>query len=92
MRGFTALADRQPPRVLIDLLNQYFDCQVPVILDHGAEVLKFMGDGLLAIFPIAGGDANTAEACHRAVSPLAARIICLPAPMPAAAAPLHSTH
>ena len=52
MRGFTALADRQPPRVLIDLLNRYFDCQVPVILDHGAEVLKFMGDGLLAIFAI----------------------------------------
>ena len=27
MRGFTALADRQPPRVLIDLLNRYFDCR-----------------------------------------------------------------
>jgi class 3 adenylate cyclase len=46
MRGFTALADSMPPRVMIDLLNRYFDCQVPVILDHGAEVLKFMGDGL----------------------------------------------
>jgi adenylate cyclase len=45
MRGFTALADGLPPRVLIDLLNRYFDCQVPAILDHGAEVLKFMGDG-----------------------------------------------
>ncbi len=40
MRGFTALADRQPPRVLIDLLNRYFDCQVPVILEHGAEVRR----------------------------------------------------
>jgi adenylate cyclase len=65
MRGFTALADRQPPRVLIDLLNRYFDCQVPVILDHGAEVLKFMGDGLLAIFAIAGDEA---EVCERALS------------------------
>jgi adenylate cyclase len=45
MRGFTALADSLPPPVLIDLLNRYFDCQVPVILEHGAEVLKFMGDG-----------------------------------------------
>src|SRR5205807_879113 len=53
MRGFTALADSLPPSVLIDLLNRYFDCQVPVILEHGAEVLKFMGDGLLAIFTIA---------------------------------------
>ena len=65
MRGFTALADRQPPRVLIDLLNQYFDCQVPVILDQGAEVLKFMGDGLLAIFTI---DGNEAEVCRRALA------------------------
>jgi adenylate cyclase len=65
MRGFTALADRQPPRVLIDLLNRYFDCQVPVILDHGAEVLKFMGDGLLAIFTI---DGDEAAVCRRALA------------------------
>src|SRR5215813_6789060 len=65
MRGFTALADSLPPRVMIDLLNRYFDCQVPVILDHGAEVLKFMGDGRLAIFAIAD---NEAEACRRALA------------------------
>ena len=61
MRGFTALSDRQPPRVLIDLLNRYFDCQVPVILDHGAGVLKFMGDGLLAIFTIASDEAEVCK-------------------------------
>ena len=65
MRGFTALADGLPPRVLIDLLNRYFDCQVPVIIDHGAEVLKFMIDGLLAIFTIAG---NETEVCRRALA------------------------
>jgi adenylate cyclase len=65
MRGFTALADSLPPPVLIDLLNRYFDCQVPPILDHGAEVLKFMGDGLLAIFNIAG---NETEVCERALA------------------------
>jgi adenylate cyclase len=64
MRGFTAMADRLPPRVMIDLLNRYFDCQVPVILDHGAEVLKFMGDGLLAIFTITGDET---EVCKRAL-------------------------
>jgi adenylate cyclase len=53
MRGFTLLADRVRPTVLIELLNRYFDCQVPAILRHGGEVLKFMGDGLLAIFPLA---------------------------------------
>jgi adenylate cyclase len=52
MRGFTATSERLPPQELVDLLNQYFDCQVPPILDHGGEVLKFMGDGLLAIFPV----------------------------------------
>jgi adenylate cyclase len=65
MRGFSALADSVPPRVMIDLLNRYFDCQVPVILEHGAEVLKFMGDGLLAIFAIAGDEA---EVCKRALA------------------------
>ncbi len=65
MRGFTALADNLPPHAMIDLLNRYFDCQVPVILDHGAEVLKFMGDGLLAIFAIAGDET---EVCKRALA------------------------
>jgi adenylate cyclase len=50
MRGFTTLADSMPSTDLMALLNRYFDCQVPVILGHGGEVLKFMGDGLLAIF------------------------------------------
>src|SRR6185437_8217811 len=35
-------------------LNDLFDCQVPAIEAHGGEVLKFIGDGLLAIFPLAG--------------------------------------
>jgi adenylate cyclase len=65
MRGFTALADSLPPHSMIGLLNRYFDCQVPVILDHGAEVLKFMGDGLLAIFAIAGDET---EVCKRALA------------------------
>ncbi len=68
MRGFTALADRIAPRLLIDLLNRYFECQVPVILDHGGEVLKFMGDGLLAIFPVAGDDTDASEVCRRALA------------------------
>ncbi|MBX6323436.1 MAG: adenylate/guanylate cyclase domain-containing protein [Rhodospirillaceae bacterium] len=58
MRGFTQRADRLPPRVLIDLLNRFFDCRVAAIAAEGGEVLKFMGDGLMAIFPIADGDAG----------------------------------
>jgi adenylate cyclase len=67
MRGFTTLSERLPPQELIDLLNRYFGAQVPAILDHGGEVLKFMGDGLLAIFPIAD-DADADAVCRRALA------------------------
>lgn len=67
MRGFTSLADRLPPQMLVDLLNRYFDCQVPAILRHGGEVLKFMGDGLLAIFHLVEGTAEARAACDRAL-------------------------
>ena len=52
LRGFTALSDRLPAETVVDILNRYFDCQVSAIRTHGGEVLKFMGDGLLAVFPI----------------------------------------
>jgi adenylate cyclase len=52
LRGFTALSDRLPAETVVEILNGYFDCQVSAILAHGGEVLKFMGDGLLAVFPI----------------------------------------
>jgi adenylate cyclase len=52
LRGFTALSDRLPAETVVDILNRYFDCQVSAIRSHGGEVLKFMGDGLLAVFPI----------------------------------------
>jgi adenylate cyclase len=68
MRGFTATAECLPPQELVDLLNQYFDCQVPTILDHGGEVLKFMGDGLLAIFPLHGNGDDASEVCTRALA------------------------
>jgi adenylate cyclase len=67
MRGFTTLADSIPPTALIALLNSYFDCQIPAILRHGGEVLKFMGDGLLAIFPLAA-DAAPRNVCRAALA------------------------
>ncbi len=65
LRGFTELADRTPGPALIELLNRYFDCQVPAIQAAGGEVLKYMGDGLLAIFPIA---ADVAAVCRAALA------------------------
>ncbi len=68
MRGFTVRSDRLAPQALIDLLNRYFDCQIPAILAHGGEVLKFMGDGLLAIFPTSDQGNGLVEACAGAVA------------------------
>jgi adenylate cyclase len=65
LRGFTALSDRLPSETVVDILNQYFDCQVSAIRTHGGEVLKFMGDGLLAVFPIAEPDGDIHQVCAR---------------------------
>ena len=52
LRGFTDLSGRLGDANMIALLNAYFDCLAGAVLRHGGEVLKFMGDGLLAVFPI----------------------------------------
>lgn len=65
LRGFTELSGRIPAPETIAILNDLFDCQVPTIDAHGGEVLKFIGDGLLAIFPIAA-EADTASRCKAA--------------------------
>ena len=54
LRGFTAMSERIPRADLVEMLNQYFDCLVGPIVDHGGNVLKFLGDGLLATFPLNG--------------------------------------
>ena len=63
LRGFTALSDRLPAETMIEILNQYFDCQVSAIATHGGEVLKFMGDGLLAVFPFDEYVGDIGKAC-----------------------------
>jgi adenylate cyclase len=52
LRGFTALSDRLPADKVIEILNGYFERVVTPIHARGGEVLKFIGDGLLAIFPV----------------------------------------
>src|SRR5215472_11737560 len=56
MRGFTALSDRLPGEEVIGLLDDYFDAIVTPVEARNGETLKFMGDGLLAIFPAADDD------------------------------------
>ena len=52
MRDFTRISDNWPRDDVIDLLNGYFDAISEPISRHGGEILKFIGDGLLAIFPL----------------------------------------
>ncbi len=64
LRGFTERSDRLPGERMIALLNALFDAQAKAIHDHGGEILKFIGDGLLAIFPIETPGAAAEAARH----------------------------
>ncbi|WP_371748269.1 adenylate/guanylate cyclase domain-containing protein [Bradyrhizobium sp. CCBAU 53338] len=57
LRDFTKISDNWPRDDVIDLLNDYFDAMSDPIARHGGEILKFIGDGLLAIFPLSQPDA-----------------------------------
>lgn len=52
LRGFTDLSDRLKPSDMLALLNAYFEALAGAVIAHDGEVLKFIGDGLLAIFPL----------------------------------------
>jgi adenylate cyclase len=52
LRGFTERSDTQAGSQVIAMLNALFDVQAKAIARHDGEILKFIGDGLLAIFPI----------------------------------------
>lgn len=64
LRGFTRIADSLPGEEIVPFLSDYNDALVTAVHAHEGEVLKFIGDGLLAIFQ--AGD--MAEACQRAIA------------------------
>jgi adenylate cyclase len=66
LRGFTSLSERLPREALIALLNDYFGHMCAALDAGGGEVLKFIGDALLGVFPIVGDD--TASVCARALA------------------------
>lgn len=72
MRQFTALTADMEAEDATRLLNDYYDCIVPAIEKNGGEVLKFMGDGILAIFRVLDDEektcANAATATREALS------------------------
>jgi adenylate cyclase len=78
LQGFTRIADTAPRDQVLELLNRYADCLVSTIAPHGGEVLKFMGDGILAMFPLGedspcGRALDAAEAALRHVDELNGR-------------------
>jgi adenylate cyclase len=60
MREYTRISSTLSPESAVELLNDYFDCLVPPIEDEGGEVLKYLGDGLLAIVRDRGDDTGGA--------------------------------
>ncbi len=64
MRGFTALTSQMTAEQAVALLNRYFDCVVPPIEDSGGQILKYIGDGVLAIYR---ADADEHAACAAAL-------------------------
>jgi class 3 adenylate cyclase len=70
LRGFTALSEAAPPAAVIAALDAWFDRIAGAVHAFGGEVLKFLGDGMLAIFPVADG--SPGAACDAALSAVAA--------------------
>src|SRR5258708_7274475 len=66
LRGFTSLSETLPRDALIDLLNCYFGPMCDAVAGEGGEILKFIGDAMLAIFPIGADTATTCRAALKA--------------------------
>lgn len=74
LRDFTRMTDALPLQDTIDLLNGWFESTGGAVEAAGGEILKFMGDGLLAVFPIADNAATTCDAAYDAALQAAAAL------------------
>jgi adenylate cyclase len=66
LRGFTALSETMAPEAVVAALDSWFDRIAGAVHAFGGEVLKFIGDGVLAIFPI--GERSASAACDAALN------------------------
>ena len=67
LRNSTPMADRLSRDQFIQALNDYFECAGGAVLRHGGQILNFIGDAVLAIFPIGAG-VGARRACRRALA------------------------
>ncbi len=67
LRGFTAMSEASEPAAMIAALDAWFDRIAGAVHAFGGEVLKFIGDGVLAIFPVTDRPAEACEAALRAI-------------------------
>jgi adenylate cyclase len=65
IRGFTAIAEAAPGHAVIELLNEVFETMTASLRRRGGQVLKFMGDGMLATFPFT--ETTKEETCRQAL-------------------------
>lgn len=68
LRDSTTLAETMPATDYLALLNRYFECTAGAVLAGGGEVLTFIGDAVLAIFPISSRARNAGHACAKALA------------------------
>lgn len=75
LRDSTRMAEAMSREAFLAILNDFFDCTAGAVLDHGGEVLRFMGDAALAIFPtgtvstaVERGCCDSEAACHAALA------------------------
>jgi adenylate cyclase len=73
LRGFTRASDRLPRDAIIALLNDYFTIMGGAVTGAGGEILKFMGDGMLAMLPIASASERMAVAARATEAAVAAQ-------------------
>jgi len=76
LRGSTPMAEALTGPDFLALLNDYFECTAGAVLDHGGEVLRYIGDAVLAIFQVEGpgGDARAARMALAAAQNAEARL------------------
>jgi adenylate cyclase len=58
LRGYTLLSEQLPPHDLLERLGRYQEMVVTAVRAEGGDVLKFISDGVLSIFPVGQADAR----------------------------------